>query len=1273
VGKLLCFKNEAGYNKQNILMQQKTTALMSFEKYAIGLVVFVFLFGFGGEAFAVTCASLDGNSKWQKGGTIKCDITYKDPTGGSNLAVCKYRVLSNGGETFFGDASGVCGENEAILQVNISVGSGFSCKDNGEDACAIEFYVEDNAGNSGEGLITTLDIDYLPPSGGSISYTNGSIDATFVVLTVNDGTDDPGSGINTSTRTVQRKSATLSDGTCGTYELFANVSVTGTYPSFTNSGLTLDNCYQYQYLVQDDLGHKATYTSLSVVKVDIVVTPTPKPTITNFNITSTLPITTVNPILNIDWGATSSLGPDLKEAILWRKLSSQGPEGWAEHPDPTVSPKVASGSSDSGTFSETFDLGIEATYDYGIHVKDQANKECNENDIPCGDAVSTLSNVKIDTIRPPKPTCTDSTSSPNAISVTCSDTEASVEIWYTTTTNGTDPPDPSRTTPSTKYTGVLTFTQTTMFKAAAWDVAGNGSLSPHNSYVYTITDSDDGGDEPPPDTIAPPTPTPEPTPAPVNQVPSISLATDSPDPIAADTSLTFEVAWSDPNTGDQTKIHICKTDSISGQTCAGGSWCDLPSFSSSSPSSCSYTTQVQDAGTNNYFAFVCDDENACSSSQSGSFDVDATAPTILNFDVNPKKSDGLWVSTANPSVTINWHVKDDGANDSGLQEVQVWQSSNGGVDWAQISGSPFIAPSNDWTGSATDSPASGDYLYGMHVKDNAGNEITETEAGFNIVNVQVDKDNPITVVSEPQDSTWWREDFDAVFEDVDPVGGSGLLSCEYEYYDLVSGIGSGVQVRSCGSSVETIVVGPSPKVCRSEGFNLCEVRTSAVDQAGNFAESFANFGVDYTDPSVGIPSPNIAQAGIPQTFTTLVSDNVSSLSGCSFFWKESSSSLWSSPIATSITPDECGAVQDCIVSVNHTFLSSGNYDIMFGCADFAQPDPPNTGYGSRDVLVESLSVTLSADPVSGSINTKFDLSSQVAGTTTGNANFKFDCTNDAVWEYEVDDINLSLSDPGWVTRQGEKTKVTAPDTFAVKDLCQYASSSIYTANALVERGTSSAQDTASIDVDTNNPPQAIDLKDNNSTADFCFVSAPPITLSWTFSDLDPGDNQSAYQVQVATNPGFGSPFIDTGKVLSANSEFSPLNLSFATTYHWRVKVWDNLDEQSVPEWATGTPLITPAHAFPNPDFTWSPSFPSAEEEVTFQDTTTFVLGSSSQSWAWDFGDTATSTLQNPTHVYQENGAYAVTLSATDDAGSCQAQKTVNTTLPFPDWREISPF
>jgi hypothetical protein len=112
-----------------------------------------------------------------------------------------------------------------------------------------------------------------------------------------------------------------------------------------------------------------------------------------------------------------------------------------------------------------------------------------------------------------------------------------------------------------------------------------------------------------------------------NQPPIIGSVTTSPDrPLVVGEEVTFTVNWSDPDSGDKTKIHICKTDAITPltQTCNGGSWCDTTSWSDSSPTSCSYTPVMGDLGTQNYFAFVCDDEddeNACSSSLGGDFEV----------------------------------------------------------------------------------------------------------------------------------------------------------------------------------------------------------------------------------------------------------------------------------------------------------------------------------------------------------------------------------------------------------------------------------------------------------------------------------------------------------------------------------------------------------------------------------------------------------------------------------------------------------------------------
>ncbi|MEV6126203.1 PQQ-dependent sugar dehydrogenase [Streptomyces violaceusniger] len=54
------------------------------------------------------------------------------------------------------------------------------------------------------------------------------------------------------------------------------------------------------------------------------------------------------------------------------------------------------------------------------------------------------------------------------------------------------------------------------------------------------------------------------------------------------------------------------------------------------------------------------------------------------------------------------------------------------------------------------------------------------------------------------------------------------------------------------------------------------------------------------------------------------------------------------------------------------------------------------------------------------------------------------------------------------------------------------------------------------------------------------------------------------------------------------------------------------------------------------------------------------------TYAWDFGDGATSTEQNPSHTYDKNGTYTATVTATDAgglAGTASAHVTVGNTAP----------
>lgn len=68
------------------------------------------------------------------------------------------------------------------------------------------------------------------------------------------------------------------------------------------------------------------------------------------------------------------------------------------------------------------------------------------------------------------------------------------------------------------------------------------------------------------------------------------------------------------------------------------------------------------------------------------------------------------------------------------------------------------------------------------------------------------------------------------------------------------------------------------------------------------------------------------------------------------------------------------------------------------------------------------------------------------------------------------------------------------------------------------------------------------------------------------------------------------------------------------------------------------------------------------QEVSF---TSSAMGDSPLSYSWDFGDGATGEGANPTHTYEEEGTYTVTLEASNDAGSDTSTLTMEVSPELP--------
>jgi hypothetical protein len=93
----------------------------------------------------------------------------------------------------------------------------------------------------------------------------------------------------------------------------------------------------------------------------------------------------------------------------------------------------------------------------------------------------------------------------------------------------------------------------------------------------------------------------------------------------------------------------------------------------------------------------------------------------------------------------------------------------------------------------------------------------------------------------------------------------------------------------------------------------------------------------------------------------------------------------------------------------------------------------------------------------------------------------------------------------------------------------------------------------------NSPPNAPSGLNPGSTSSSTptIVNSVTPSLSWTFTDPDSGDTQSAYQVVIQTST--GTAVHDTGWVNSSNKSFTVASnkLTRGTAYRWQVRVKDN--------------------------------------------------------------------------------------------------------------------
>ncbi|MGE5274572.1 MAG: chitobiase/beta-hexosaminidase C-terminal domain-containing protein [Verrucomicrobiota bacterium] len=97
----------------------------------------------------------------------------------------------------------------------------------------------------------TISADTAPPAGQAVTLTGGPwFTGSSVPLTVVAGTDG-GAGVDEARTVVERASATLTNGACGTFGTFAAVTLSSNADASVASG----SCYRYQVKATDNVGN----------------------------------------------------------------------------------------------------------------------------------------------------------------------------------------------------------------------------------------------------------------------------------------------------------------------------------------------------------------------------------------------------------------------------------------------------------------------------------------------------------------------------------------------------------------------------------------------------------------------------------------------------------------------------------------------------------------------------------------------------------------------------------------------------------------------------------------------------------------------------------------------------------------------------------------------------------------------------------------------------------------------------------------------------------
>jgi hypothetical protein len=183
------------------------------------------------------------------------------------------------------------------------------------------------------------------------------------------------------------------------------------------------------------------------------------------------------------------------------------------------------------------------------------------------------------------------------------------------------------------------------------------------------------------------------------------------------------------------------------------------------------------------------------------------------------------------------------------------------------------------------------------------------------------------------------------------------------------------------------------------------------------------------------------------------------------------------------------------------------------------------------------------------------------------------------------------------------------------------------------------------------------------------------TFTWTFSDPNAGDTQTAYDVQLDDDSAFGSVNHDSGKVLSAPGSYTPAAGIPDGIYYWRAKVWDSDDDSGA--WSATRIIKIDTVPPTNPGSLSSTSHVTgvwsndSTIDITFSGASDATSGLDGYSFTWDY---SCNTIPDAALDIEETQSASASPSMSDSASVYFHIRAIdNAGLAAPDASHYGPF